>query len=429
MKERILYPLEKCMDAIIDYRGKTPCKTNYGIPLITAKVVKDGRILPVTEYIDPASYDTWMRRGIPVKGDVLLTTEAPLGEVAQLDGRKVALAQRVITLRGRDGLLDNTYLKYLLISEYVQMQLFGHATGTTVEGIKQSELRKILLPIPPVPEQKAIAHILGSLDDKIELNRQMNETLEGMARALFKSWFVDFDPVIDNALVAGNPIPDEFADRAEIRRQALADGTANREVAKSFPAAFQQTEAMGWIPEGWKGAKLSDLLEVKYGKDHKKLAEGSIPVYGSGGLMRYADKALYSGESVLIPRKGTLSNILYLNEKFWTVDTMFYTTPKCSYFLKYTFYHLKRLDFASMNVGSAVPSMTTKVLNALPIVMPAESVLHKFDSVLTSYFERAEANNMQSKMLSKLRDTLLPKLISGEVRIEDAEQIVDEQLS
>jgi type I restriction enzyme S subunit len=247
----------------------------------------------------------------------------------------------------------------------------------------------------------------------------MNATLEGMAQALFKSWFVDFDPVIDNAIKAGNPIPDELADRAEVRRQALADGTANREAAEPFPDSFQETEFMGWIPEGWTAGKLSDLLEVKYGKDHKKLNECSIPVYGSGGLMRYADQSLYSGESVLIPRKGTLSNILYMNKEFWTVDTMFYTIPKHKFAPKYTFYHLKGLDFTSMNVGSAVPSMTTKVLNELPLVIPDEISLKNFDEILASYFNKSEANNRQSQALIKLRETLLPKLISGDLRVTD----------
>ena len=288
---------------------------------------------------------------------------------------------------------------------------------SAVPGLNRDEAHGIVFSAPPLPEQKAIAHILGTLDDKIELNRRMNATLEGMAQALFKSWFVDFDPVIDNALAAGNPIPDELAPRTEVRRQALANGTANREAAKPFPAAFQQTESMGWIPEGWEAAKLSDLLEVKYGKDHKKLSEGSIPVYGSGGLMRYADKSLYSGESVLIPRKGTLSNILYLNEEFWTVDTMFYTIPKHEHSPKYAFYHLKGLDFASMNVGSAVPSMTTKVLNELPIVMPDDISLKYFDEILATYFDKSEANNKQSQALTKIRDTLLPKLISGELAV------------
>ena len=188
-------PLEDCMEAVIDYRGKTPEKTTFGVPLITAKVVKDGRIETPNEFIAIDDYEAWMRRGMPKAGDVVITTEAPLGEVAQLGTERVALAQRLIALRGKSGTLDNGFLKFLMQSENVQDQLRSRASGTTVLGIKQSELRKISLTIPPFPEQRAIAHILGTLDDKIELNRRMNETLETMARALFKSWFVDFDPV------------------------------------------------------------------------------------------------------------------------------------------------------------------------------------------------------------------------------------------
>ena len=175
------YPLEDCMEAIIDYRGKTPQKTTSGIPLITAKRIKKGQILPPQEYISTAEYDSWMRRGIPKPGDIVMTTEAPLGEIAQLDNQKVALAQRIITLRGKEGLLDNSFLKYLMQSSNIQNQLKARATGTTVVGIKQKELRKLSLLIPAIEEQKRIAHILGSLDDKIEINRKMNETLEAMA--------------------------------------------------------------------------------------------------------------------------------------------------------------------------------------------------------------------------------------------------------
>ena len=196
------HAIEDCMAAIIDYRGKTPQKTLSGIPLITAKVVKAGRIQSPDEFIAADDYDSWMRRGIPEAGDVVVTTEAPLGEVAQLGPERVALAQRLITLRGRPGLLDNTFLKFLMQSADVQDQLRARATETTVLGIKQSELRRVLLSLPPLPEQRAIAHILGTLDDKIELNRRMNETLEAMARALFKSWFVDFDPVRAKAVAA-----------------------------------------------------------------------------------------------------------------------------------------------------------------------------------------------------------------------------------
>ena len=183
------------MAAIIDYRGKTPRKTPSGIPLITARVVKGGRIKTPTEFIAIEDYDSWMRRGVPRRGDVVITTEAPLGEVAQLDRQRVALAQRLILLRGKSGILNNRFLNFLIQSAPVQDQLRARASGTTVLGIKQRELRQIGIVLPPIQEQHAIAHILGTLDDKIELNRRMNRTLEEMARVLFKSWFVDFDPV------------------------------------------------------------------------------------------------------------------------------------------------------------------------------------------------------------------------------------------
>ncbi|QDL12103.1 hypothetical protein DP113_04635 [Brasilonema octagenarum UFV-E1] len=179
-----ILPLEDCMAAIIDYRGKTPTKTLSGIPLITAKIVKDGRINEPQEYIAPKNYDLWMRRGFPERGDVLMTTEAPLGEIAQLDGRKVALAQRLITLRGKPGVMDNTYLKFLMLSSFVQEQLHARATGTTVLGIRQSELRKVDLVIPPFFEQQKISQPLRIIEDKIGANEQESQTLASIRDTL-----------------------------------------------------------------------------------------------------------------------------------------------------------------------------------------------------------------------------------------------------
>ena len=148
-----LLPLAEALDALIDYRGKTPKKTDTGIPLITAKIVKNGKILPVSEFIAEEDYDEWMVRGLPQVGDVVVTTEAPLGEVAQLEDCNVALAQRIVTLRGAKEILESDYLRYVMQGPYVQGQLEARASGSTVKGIKQSELRKILLPIPPKQEQ------------------------------------------------------------------------------------------------------------------------------------------------------------------------------------------------------------------------------------------------------------------------------------
>ncbi|WP_165701204.1 restriction endonuclease subunit S [Crateriforma conspicua] len=177
-------PLEDSMEAIIDYRGKTPKKTTSGVPLITAKIVKGGRILPPQEYIAIEDYDTWMRRGIPERDDVVMTTEAPLGEVAQLDGRKVALAQRIITLRGEPTLLHNSYLRFLLQSPQFQHDLRGHATGTTVIGIKQSQLRTIQLLLPSVELQNAFGDSVVPLTNRISENWQSTAVLSKLRDTL-----------------------------------------------------------------------------------------------------------------------------------------------------------------------------------------------------------------------------------------------------
>ncbi|MES0239949.1 restriction endonuclease subunit S, partial [Citrobacter cronae] len=255
--------LEDCMDAIIDYRGKTPKKVDNGIPLITAKIIKNGRIQEVSEFIAIDDYDNWMVRGLPLEGDVVLTTEAPLGEVAQLDARKVALAQRVITLRGKKGTLENDYLLYLLQSSFVQNQLDGRASRSTVTGIKQSELREIILRLPPTALQKSISHQLKCLDKKIDLNNKINQTLEQMSQTLFKSWFVDFDPVIDNALDAGTPIPEALQSRAELRQKVRNSADfkpLSADIRALFPAEFEETE-LGWVPKGWQTKSMHDLVE------------------------------------------------------------------------------------------------------------------------------------------------------------------------
>lgn len=329
----------------------------------------------------------------------------------------------VIVFRTKNNeLLDQSFLYFLLSDEKFIEYTVTTAKGTKMPRGDKAAMKKYKFRLPGnTDEQKAIAHILGSLDNKIELNRQMNQTLEQMAQALFKSWFVDFDPVIDNALAAGNEIPEPLQKRAQQRKE-LGDSRKPlpENIQNLFPVEFEFSEELDkWVPEGWKVVKLEELAEVKYGKDHKKLNDGNIPVYGSGGIMRYADQSLYNGESVLIPRKGTLSNIMYVNEAFWSVDTMFYTVLKIENYAKFLYYRLKQLDFENMNVGSAVPSMTTAVLNALYTLVPDPDILKVFEKELTAFYIRVEANKDEIQSLTKIRDTLLPKLVSGEVRVPE----------
>ena len=167
----------------------------------------------------------------------------------------------------------------------------------------------------------------------------------------------------------------------------------------------------------WPLGHLSDLITVKYGKDHKKLDDGPYPVYGSGGIMRYVERPLYDKESVLIPRKGTLNNVIYVNEPFWSVDTMFFTEMKLPNVAKYVYHYVKSKDLASLNAGSAVPSMTTDILNAMELLIPDADSLSRFENIVAPMFLAIQQNTQESSKLTETRDALLPRLMSGELDV------------
>lgn len=277
---------------------------------------------------------------------------------------------RCLRVRPTSKKLNGLYLSYFFGLEEFKTKIRSIAVGATMPSLNTSIMNNIEVLLPDnVETQKEIASILSSLDDKIELNRQMNQTLEAMAQAIFKKWFV-----------------------------------------------LPNTE--GGLLKGWRIGKLGEVLEIKYGKDYKHLEEGNIPMYGSGGIMKYVNKAIYEKDSILIPRKGTLSNLFYLSKPFWSVDTMFYTKFKNESSGKYLFYLLKTLDLASMNVGSAVPSLTTEILNNLIITIPSNEILKKFEELITPMYDKMEANHTANQNLTQIRDSLLPKLMTGKITVK-----------
>lgn len=258
---------------------------------------------------------------------------------------------------GNDAKFIYYFLKTLEWSKFT--------SASAVPGINRNTVHKETVSLPDIETQRRIASTLSMLDEKIKTNTEINDNLQQQAQAIYSSMFID------------NPDP------------------------------------------AWSHGHLSDLITVKYGKDHKKLADGIYPVYGSGGIMRYVERPLYNKESVLIPRKGTLNNVMYVNQPFWSVDTMFYTEMKLPNVAKFVYHFVKAKDLASMNAGSAVPSMTTDILNAMEVVIPSASALEEFESLVAPMYEAMEANDVQSKALSQMRDTLLPKLMSGEIDVSD----------
>ena len=394
------------------------------------------------------------------KDTMCITIAANIAETAILT-YPACFPDSVVGFIANENKCDVRFIEYSF--RLLKQRIQSEATGSVQDNINLATLSRLTFPIPPLPEQKKIVHILGSLDDKIELNRQMNATLEGMAQALFKSWFVDFDPVIDNALAAGNPIPEAFAARAETRRKALAHGTANRDVAKQFPEAFQFTEEMGWIPEGWKVVEAKEQIDVLRGFSYKgkglcKKDEG-VPMHNlnsvlEGGGYKYEGIKYYNlefkekfkiqqgdilvanteqGHNHLLIGYGSMVPLFY-KEGFFS-HHLYRVRPKKNAIVTPEF--IDQL-FKPGNFVYQVQGYTNgTTVNMLPIVglqlskfiCPPKDLVKLFSHQYKSIFCKKEKNYLNNLEIEQLRDTLLPKLISGEIRIPEAEKLTEEALA
>lgn len=333
-------------------------------------------------------------------------------------------------VRANDG-IDQGFLYYWMASEdFINFSMQG-SEGARMPRAKWEYVSRHRIPFFDLNEQRAIAHILGSLDDKIELNRRMNETLEAMAQAMFKSWFVDFDPVIDNALAAGNPIPDELKERAALRaslgdaRKPLPDN-----VRKLFPSEFEHTNKMGWIPKGWKEKTIGDLMELAYGKAlaSRVREPGPYPVYGSGGIAGYHKQPMVNGPGIIVGRKGTVGSVYRENRGFFPIDTVFYVKLKKDLPLYWVYQNLLHMDIGGLGADSAVPGVNRNTIYAQMWVFPGPEVLSSYWLQLQTYIQKYDHLLEQNLSLQIARDTLLPKLLSGEVRISKAKELMEEYL-
>lgn len=362
--------------------GGTPKSTNlsyYGgeIPWLNTKEIDFNRIYSTEKTITDSGLNNSSAKWIVPNTVTVAMYGATAGKSCIV---KVPMTtnQACCNLTINDEVADYEFVYYSLKNDYTT--LASLANGGAQQNLNAQIIKDYVLKMPSLADQRRIASILSSLDRKIELNNKINADLEEMAQAIFKNWFVDFEPFKDGKFVDSE---------------------------------------LGMIPEGWKVGCLGDLITIKYGKDYKKLEDGTFPVYGSGGFMRFVNSWLYDGESVLIPRKGTLDNIMYVCEKFWTVDTMFFSVPKMDYVMKYVYNYIKRFDFSKMNEGTSVPSNTAARLNKMPILIPNHEILEMYDETLCPIYNKRKMKDKESRILSLLRDTLLPRLMSGELEVPE----------
>ncbi len=330
------------------------------------------------------------------KGKVAITkdseTRDDIGIPAYIadDFDNVLLGYHCALITPNDDVLDGKYLNAFMHTRYIQKYFENNASGSGQRYTLSNEtIFQIPILLPSLEVQKAIGNLLSNIDRKIELNRQINDNLEKMAKQLYDYWFVQFDFPNEN----GRPY-------------------------KSSGGAMVWNEKLKReIPKEWDNCTLEYYLIIKNGRDHKHLGNGIYPVYGSGGEIRKVDSFIYSGESILMPRKGSLNNIMYVNDAFWSVDTMFYSEMKQPHCAKYVFYSIKDIDFTRWDSGTGVPSMTSSTLYSILLVKPDADSLAKFDEIITPLFLMIKKNEMQIVELTKQRDDLLPLLMNGQASV------------
>jgi len=342
--------------------------------------------------------------------------------------QRASTNQQINTIILNESLVDIDYLYYVLKEKREEIFNLG-ATATRTPIVKKSLFEKISFQAPTLYSQKKIANYLSVMDDKIELNRQMNATLEAMAQALFKSWFVDFDPVIDNALTGGKEIPEALSEKAQARA-ALGDKRRPlpEEIRALFPDEFTYSGELGWIPKGWECIQWGKIAKLEYGKSLKgyRDGKGTIPVFGTNGQIGLTDKALCNKEGIIIGRKGAYRGVHYSSVPFFVIDTAFYLAPIAPLSDKWAYYEILRFDINGMDSGSAIPSTSRDDFYRLWSTIPAPIVQTEFDRIVSSIYEKKNSNNTTNSFLAELRATLLPKLLSGELRIPDAEKMVED---
>lgn len=401
--------VEEVCSLIVDCVNKTAPVVLDTTPyrMIRTTNVRNGRVdLSDCKYVTEDTFQKWTRRARLEVGDVILTREAPIGEVGYVtEAKGVFLGQRLMQYRPNPSRLDSRFLLYSFLSPALQHQFGSHeGSGSVVSHIRVGDCFKFKLKLPPLAVQREVASILGALDDRISLLRETNATLEAIAQALFKSWFVDFDPV--RAKMEGR-VP-EGMDEA---------------TAALFPDSFEETE-LGAVPRGWLPVRLDSFIELAYGKALKaeNRRSGHVPVYGSGGITGWHDQALVQQASVIVGRKGTVGSLYWERRPFFPIDTVFHVRSKRP--LVYCYHLLQTLGLEKMNTDAAVPGLNRENVYRLMVPNVPDTVLNAFNDVVAVLRTVADENEDKAQTLASLRDTLLPRLISGQLRLPEAQTAI-----
>ena len=417
-----LVALDDLCDAIIDCPHSTPVWTPDGVIVLRSKNIRNGRLdLSEPSYTSEKDYAQRTKRATPRPGDLVFTREAPMGEVCMIPaGLRCCLGQRMVLLRPHSATVDPRYLLYAVQSERVQQEIRQHdGTGSTVSNLRISLLKALRIPSHRLSDQRAIAHVLGTLDDRIELNRRMNATLEAVARALFKSWFVNFDPV-----------------RAKMEGR---DPGLPKDIVDVFPDRLVYSE-LGEMPEGWLLKPLDSVAHFQNGLALQKFrptqSEARLPVVkiaqlrsgvansGEWASASIRPECIIENGDVVFSWSGSLlvqtwcGGRAALNQHLFKVTSERY--PKWFY-LHSILSHFRDFQRIAKDKATTMGHIRRHHLTDALCVVPPDDAIARASDVFAGLLERQVASEVQRRTLGTVRDALLPKLISGEVRVHHSE--------
>ena len=365
---------------------------DYGIPLL------NGPTEFGSHHPTPVQFTTDARKFAQRRDILFCVRGSTTGRMNWAD-QEYAIGRGVAAIRHKTEMALQPFVRGVI--ELGLPSLLAEATGSTFPNVSGQQLAAIPVPDLEESEQLAIAHILGALDDKIELNRRMNQTLEAMARAIFQDWFVDFGPV-----------------RAKLEGR---EPYLPPELWALFPDRLVDSE-LGEVPEGWEVKALGELIELPYGKalkaDDRK--GGDIPVYGSNGQVGWHNKKLVDGPGIVVGRKGNPGVVTWAHTDFYPIDTAFYVVTMIETLsLHFLLYALTGQNLPSVAADSAVPGLNRNLAYMNSLAIPDTILMDEFGRHVAPIFERRHQLDEESRALTAQRDVLLPRLVSGELRVGD----------
>lgn len=425
---------------VIDSRHKTPKYSDDGLPMVRVVDVKGGLLqLDDTKNVSPEVYKDFSKGRDPQLWDLVISRVGSYGNVAYINSLdKFCLGQNTALISPHN---KDRFLYYALLSPQVKLQIEQMVVGAVQKTISLKTIKSLLIPNPPKQERYDIDFLLSALDNKIQLNHQTNQTLEKIAQALFKSWFVDFDPVIDNTLAAGKPIPDELQDRAQSRQQQLARPDHKPlpdDIRQLFPSEFELTEELGWVPKHWEAGATENIAFTNPVSWSKKTAPEQVEYvdlanakngyiqdtisYSFEDAPSRARRKLDKGDTIIgLVRPGNRS-FAYIQQSGLTGSTGFAVLkPRSDSVRAYLYFHLTRNDvineFARLADGAAYPAIRPEVVSTFACLLPPDSVLSLYQNKVEGFLGKMAVSSLENRQLEKIRETLLPKLISGELRL------------